>query len=323
MQMVVNELSAKFPSSSAADARDVMESFVNTYFRVKEIIHNDMILVDRDYESFLLAPGYRIEQWRNDRTVDMEIKRRFRSMLNRSGAYNSEEFRREHEEMLCAEFQLEESPLEDKVSIGCQLAYVLDGVAVSFLTDDYWKQPAIKGIYRSLQDTGEIEEEEAEIPNVSCKENIEQFSSNHQKQTDKQNRNQFKSGVDILEHRKELFPNLLFCGSALKQLQHDIGKTEISQVYKKLMELQRAAEKLDGAFNAKVLNHATPESVETLKRFEEEHTFILPDGSSQLFSWHIRFTGSYAGRIFFEPVAGERHIYIGHVGKKLPTVEDH
>ncbi len=323
MQMVVNELSAKFPSSSAADARDVMESFVNTYFRVKEIIHNDMILLDRDYESFLLAPNYRIEQWRNDRTVDMEIKRRFRSMLNRSAGYNSEEFRLEHEEMLCAEFQLGGSPLEDKLSIGCQLAYEMDGVAVSFLTDDYWERPMIKGVYRSLQGTGEIKEEEAEIANVSCEKNIAQFRSDYQQQEDEQNRSQFKSGADILEHRKELFPNLLFCGSALKQLQHDIGTAEISQVYKKLMELQRAAEKLDGVFNAKVLNHATPESVETLKRFEEEHTFILPDGSSQLFSWHIRFTGSYAGRIFFEPVAGERHIYIGHVGKKLPTVEDH
>lgn len=46
MQMVINELSARFPGESVAEARDMMEMFVNTYFRMKDMIQNDVILLD-------------------------------------------------------------------------------------------------------------------------------------------------------------------------------------------------------------------------------------------------------------------------------------
>lgn len=318
MQMVINELSARFPGESVAEARDMMEMFVNTYFRMKDMIQNDVILLDQEYVSFLLAPNYRIEQWRNDAEVDIEVKRRFRSLIQHSAVYNSEDFQMEHEEMICSEFRHQE-----RESRGCQLAYELEGVAVSFLSDDFWKSPVIEGIYRNIEDDGEIIEIEAEVRNVSCKENIDIFEQYYRQRSDIYNRKTFKSGNDILENKDALFPNLIFCDTALRQLRYDVGSSEVSQVYKKLMELQREAELLNGPFRAEYLTKATPESSITLQQFEEEHTFRLPDGRNQIFSWHIRFTGSYAGRIFFEPVSGQNQIYIGHIGQKLPTARYH
>ena len=95
MQMILNELSARFPVPSVESGKQIMDIFLNTCFRVKTIIHNDSILLDQDYRSFELASGYRIEQWRNDPTVDVESKRRFRVLLNKSVVYNSEEFDQE------------------------------------------------------------------------------------------------------------------------------------------------------------------------------------------------------------------------------------
>ena len=76
-------------------------------------------------------------------------------------------------------------------------------------------------------------------------------------------------------------------------------------------------------FDENTLTRATPESEATLKQFSQEHTFGLPDGSVKRFSWHVRYTGGYAGRIFFHPVPERKVIYIGHVGHKLPTVKYH
>ena len=89
MQMIVNELSARFPAESIEDGKQMMDSFLRTCFQVKGIIQNDSILMDQDYNSFELAPGYRIEQWRNDPGVDIEDKRRFRFLVNKSVVYNS------------------------------------------------------------------------------------------------------------------------------------------------------------------------------------------------------------------------------------------
>lgn len=61
MQMILNELSAKFPVKSQEDAKHLMENFLETCFEIKRMIHNDSILLDQDYKSFELAHGYRIQ----------------------------------------------------------------------------------------------------------------------------------------------------------------------------------------------------------------------------------------------------------------------
>lgn len=167
MQMILNELSARFPVETQEEGKLLMETFLETYFAVKGIIHNDSILLDKDYRSFELAHGYRIEQWRNDPTVDVEDKRRFRALLNKSAVYNSEEFEQENVLDFRTDFQHKEYS-----SKGCLLAYELDGVAVSFLSSIYWKVPEIGGVYIELSDDGDLKQCQVSIPNVSYQENV-------------------------------------------------------------------------------------------------------------------------------------------------------
>ena len=99
------------------------------------------------------------------------------------------------------------------------------------------------------------------------------------------------------------FPNLIFCENAINGCYKNVGVAEAGQVYKRLLELPKAS----------------PETPLTLEQYETEHTFLLPEGNAQLFSWHTRFTGGYAGRIFFYPDTTQKKMYIGHIGHKLPT----
>ena len=318
MQMILNELSAKFPAESVEVGKRIMDGFLETYFFVKDIIHNDSILLDQDYRSFELAPEYRIEQWRNDPAVDVESKRKLRTILNRSDVYDSEEYRQEAGWDFRTEFQYGEY-----TSKGCQLVYETDGVAVSFLSSEHWKISEIEGTYIELLDSGELKQQPVKIPNVSFEENVLLFKGYYERKKEELRYTDIMSGQDILEHARKLFPNLIFCDNAVQGCKRSVGVSEAGQVYKRLLELQRVAETMSGRFDKNVLPKATPESPATLDRFAVEHSFRLPDGTVKMFSWHTRYTGSYAGRIFFYPVPEEQVIYIGHVGHKLPTVNYH
>ena len=318
MQMILNELSSRFPLESPEDGRQIMGFFLDTCFEVKKMIHNDCILMDQDYQSFELARGYRIEQWRNDKEVDVEQKRKFRTLLNKSVVYHSEEFEQEHPWDFRTEFQHRQCS-----SKGCLLVYEMDGVAVSFLNSEHWKIPEIEDAYIELADDGTLERNLVSIPNVSYTKNVEAFRRYYEQKKEERRYTDILSGQDILRCAKEMFPNLVFCENAMQGCRKNVGVSEVGQVYKRLLELQRAAEGMKGRFDKNILTKATPESEATLKQYSLEHTFRLPDGKIQLFSWHVRYTGGYAGRIFFSPVPKEGIIYVGHIGHKLPTVKYH
>ena len=311
MQMIINDLSAKFPVDTVAEGRQIMDGFLNTYSKVKKIIINDSVLLDQNYCSFELAKNYRIEQWRNDPVVDMETKRRFRSLLNKSVVYNPSEVELE------SEFNLEIQG-EKYISKGCLLAYETDGVTISFLSDDYWKIPEISGNYVAFDEDENLNEEYVQVPNVSCQKNIESFGEKYEEKR-KEWRSEIRSAQDVLKGKDVVFPNLIFCENAIKGCYKNVGVTEAGQVYKRLLELQTAAEKMENQFDKNLLTKASPETPQTLEQYETEHTFLLPEGNAQLFSWHTRFTGGYAGRIFFYPDIKQKKIYKGHIGHKLPT----
>lgn len=318
MQLVVNDLSARFPCQDIRRGQEMMEKFIETYYLVKNVVDNDSLILDQDYCSFELAPDYRFEQWLNDGKIDIELKRKFRRMLNHSNTFDSEEFEQEHQWRLEAEFYCGEL-----VSRSCQLAYEMQGALISFLSEPYWENEIVQGIYTYLDGLGELISEAALIPNVSQKKNAAAFCKRQEQDRALRQRKNIRSGMDIFICRDEMFPNLVFCNNALRQLQNEIGGTEAWQVFRRLVELQAVASRMNGKFDCGQLTHATPETPTTLQMFEEEHKIMLPNGVKQVFSWHVRFTGGYGGRIFFEPVPQESVIYIGHIGKKLPTARFH
>lgn len=128
---------------------------------------------------------------------------------------------------------------------------------------------------------------------------------------------------DIYDNRKLLFSRLDFCGKAIEQLEKG-GTTNVAQIFDRLTELNRYAEESWGKGEKFRVDHlcdttslnASPESDATLNdsHLRNLRKFRLPDGSSPVFSLHLKF-GDY--RIHFLPADGK--IYVGYIGPHLPT----
>lgn len=312
MYLILNDLSSQFPVTDLYQARAVMRSFLQAYQAARKVTGSSNLILDKDYNSILLSTGYCIGQWRNDCTVDTEDKRAFCSLIQRSDTYDS--FPIED----VSEFAVDPDSI---LSTGCLLAYLLPGCCLSFLCDKKWDIPFIEGCYRFLDEAAEqIESRQARVPNIASLETANTFSQIYSEQVKRENRSSFTCGEDILKRTDE-FPNLVFCKSAGDQLMEEHGRHSVNQIAGRLIELQEYFETAVGMFDAQRLRHCTQESEVTLKKYESEHTFLLPNGKNVLFSWHLRFTGEYAGRIFFYPDMTAQKCYIGHIGPKLPTVQ--
>lgn len=316
MQMIFNELSADFPTYTRQEGKDRMFNFLKTYKKMKNIIKNDSVIIDKDYNGIKLSQNYTIYQWREDKSVDEEVKRLFRSFINKATTIDEMDFKENR-----LDLEISELKYEDKNGIGCLIAYETDNLVISFLSQDYWSKEIIEGKYFSLRDNFEYNEpQKVCVQNVSNEENIRIFETNNN-HLNFQEHFEIVSGRDLWDKRETLFPNLIFCENIKSQLTNDTQHFHIAQIFNKLFILDRYFEKYDGNFDKDAIPNTTPESQLTLTQYKQEHKFRTPDGKELIFSWHVRFTGNYDGRIFFYPDNSCNKCYIGHIGRKLPTVK--
>jgi hypothetical protein len=202
------------------------------------------------------------------------------------------------------------------------IAYELQGISISFLSNDFWGAPTITGQVKEINaTTGELKTINVDIPHAS---KTEHFHTNQTWIKSKLSEEKFEivDGKDLWYKKEALFPNLAFCESTRKQLGQLRKKSaELRQIIKHLIVLDEYFAGWNGTFEKDQLSNVDPESDSTLIQYKEEHSFTAPDGRRLLFTWHARFTGGdYEGRIFFEPDPELGKGIIGHIGKKLPTV---
>lgn len=307
MQLVLNELSAEFPLNDEREGKRVMSEFIDTYALASRILKNDRVLLDTNYNGIYLAKNYNIGRWRNDSSVDREQKRIFRSLLNKSLIY---------ENPVKGE---DEIKIEGRTAQGALYAYLNKDCLISFTPDAKWTSDTIYADYIEL-DEEDIRETEVAIPNVANRDTVNSFQRKYKNLLLDDSLDAINVGEDILTHAEDIFANLIFCDTAKRQLKQEKNPVLIRQISKRLLELQKYFESSPGTFDKTKLNHATPESSATLQQYEREHTFHLPSGDYQIFSWHMRFTGSFEGRIFFLPDIPNSKCYIGHIGGKLKNV---
>ncbi|RKI41924.1 hypothetical protein D7V86_08190 [bacterium D16-51] len=307
MQLVLNELSVEFPLEDEYEGKRVMTRFLCTYRLIKKILKNDRILLDTNYNGIYLASGYNISKWRNDPSVDMDEKRLFRSLINRSLVYHKEDV------------EEEEVHIDGQDSKGALLAYLNEDCLISFDTNNKWKTDTI---YAKLLWLGEedVEEKYIKLPNIVDEDTVCSFEQKYFDKLADDLREKIVVGEDILKNAAQVFSSLIFCRTAERQLRQLKDPVSVRQICKRLLELQEYFAARPKVFDKNQLNHATPESDITLQYYSREHTFQLPDGQYQVFSWHMRFTGNMAGRIFFFPDIQNSKCYIGHIGGKLKTV---
>ncbi|MBR4761559.1 MAG: hypothetical protein IK086_02855 [Clostridia bacterium] len=134
----------------------------------------------------------------------------------------------------------------------------------------------------------------------------------------------YPTSKELIKNLFNIFPNLCFHETALKQLESEIYQSGYKQLLTKLQLMNEYFEKMDtNCFQKEKFPPRTisEESKATLDRFEADYTFCF-EGKKYLIKYHIRYTGNSKGRIYFVPLEKERKGLIYSLTTKLPTVSE-
>lgn len=209
---------------------------------------------------------------------------------------------------------------EKGVGIGLLTAYENAATCISFVYDSFWEDYIIQCKYYSLSENKDYA---VIIPNLSkpdhLKENYKQIQALKERQlTD------IRTPAQLLAKIDSLFPSLIFHDNALKQLKNEVQVQHIGAICDKLMMLENYFSHWDGdkfdetAFPTKCIS---PQSKETLERFQGQHTYSFPNRQI-IVSYHIRYTGNIPGRIYFYPDNTIRKAYVCSLTTKLSSVSN-
>jgi len=124
------------------------------------------------------------------------------------------------------------------------------------------------------------------------------------------------------ENRERLFSNLILCGKVESQIQNIGNSSHFNQVISRLKELDNYLETWNkGRFSYKDVNLKTnlrisPESTQTMGRYQNQRTFTLPNLGVTVCELHIK-TGEF--RFHFYADETTRKVYIPYIGGHLDT----
>lgn len=277
---------------------EALKEFLCVY---KELIYKykvEGIFVPDNQERMIRSSIYPLDKWLAE--TDIEYRRMFLSFWDRRIIYHPEEE---------FEFLYNGERIE-----GATEAILSDSFIISPCITETWKVKELEGKFFSLY---EDSEQELTVINVY---NRDQLAQEDLRTMLERHTNITISSYDELWQRREkMFPHLEFCPSVKKNLQ-ELECTYITQVVKKLYELERYCENNEGKpFDKDALSKTTLESEATLQKYRTQHTFYNEDKVPYLASWHMRFTG-IPGRIFFIPDYKEKKMLICYIGEKLKNV---
>jgi hypothetical protein len=312
LDIVLNELSFRAPAPDVASARGWMNGLIQTVIEAIDSGANRVLRAKEDVNSYLLAPGYPVAQWRNDLQVDRDARLYFGRLATMAPVLV--DMPEMYQEFLIREFNH-----GGMTAVGLGAAYLCEWMAVSVLSEDLWGASKVQLGASRILDDGSLISESVSVIHASKAAHVRE----HRDWIKERTRRAIRNGQDFWGRREDLFPSLAFCERVREQLAGlGCGDPLLRQVVKRLDEFEAFCENwTEGNFDASKLPcKATPESPSTLQSYARERTFRCPDGTDRTFTWHVRVTpGSW--RIHFFPLPETQRILIGHIGPKLPTTD--
>jgi hypothetical protein len=310
LEMVLNELSLQL-ADSVLTARQWMSELIQTVISATSQRISRVIRTKTDVFDMILADGYPLRRWLNDREVDLEERRYIGLLTTKTPFWN--ELPELYDRVLEHEFHY-----ENRQALGLGVAYLLESLAVSLPSEGCWNATLLPLNARWIIGNGDIEEGTVCVTHASQPVHMNE----HREWIQDRLRSDVRDGNDLWKRRSELLPSLTFCEAVGPQIQ-DLNPTMLRPVVRRLFELQVYCDGwTEGGFDQSQLPaRATPESRATLEQYGAPRTFLCPDGVERTFSWHVRLT-PHAWRIHFYPDP-QRTMIIGYIGPHLPTVRHH
>jgi hypothetical protein len=315
IEMVFNDLSLEdIKEENKVDkykARKLMSDFVdllstgaNQYGFKRQLRAND------SFFSMKICPEYTIGKWVFDKEI-VKIKEKQQYLLRVATKIPYLNDLEELEDKL----NLCEYALNGKKSIGLGVTHLLGGVAVSINSCETWDCKSLEINFSEINENGDLTDEDTDsIYHASKIEHLERNRSEFNILSLEEISNQ----SDLWNKKERIFPHLDFCPRVEEQI-YSLDIHKLKNVRNKLARLEEyCTDWSAGSFSAHTIGcKCSPESGETLEKYEYEHTFEDEESRKFLFSYHLYFGD---GRIFFYPNESEHRILIGHIGRKLPNV---
>ncbi|MCU5378239.1 hypothetical protein OCA08_13925 [Bacillus cereus] len=313
MDLVLNELSHKTYLGDVESAKKLMNEFIKVLVLINSKGIQPKLRMKTDIYNLYLTQEYPLTKWINDRTVDLDKRRLIMSIITQFPFIDKELESIIYDKVLASDFKFENEVVE-----GLGIAYLLDSIAISLLMDDRWNTAYLSLQMEFIDEEAETFTENIDIRHISTPIHL----TEHEDWISSTRLKNIKTGKELWRKKSTLFPSLVFCEHIEEQITalHE-GQTLFKQILKRLFQLETYFFNWNsGPFlPEKIGSKVTVESQVTLTKYENEHTFLCPDGKERLFSWHSRMT-PFAQRLFFYPCENTRNCFIGHIGKKLPTV---
>lgn len=333
--LIFNELSYPFEDRYKADAG--IKTFIKTFAAASQLGLNQLRLhknIGENLYNLELAPGYYVSHWLHTQTfkhkhavveddeLNDDLRVRFKDILTSSPMItDNEPIEKETNERSTFEIFIQHGEGELKKAEGLGAAFLLDTIALSFLSIDFWDTQKIKKLkHYFIEEDGSDVINFVEVRHASRPE----YMKYHAEWIKKKKRESLKASRDLWERREEFFPHLVLCGSVEQQLTTTIGirSKYFNQIIERLKCLDAFAKDwTTGSFSDKELKryglNVSGESEHTMRRYGRERRFRLPHGGKEFFEKHIK-TGDL--RFHFYPYEESHRIYVGYIGPHLRTV---
>jgi hypothetical protein len=318
--LILNELSLQNPALNEEEAQHRMSEFIKTIKAVKAQGVKVSLRTKENFHTTILAPNYPLRRWLNDNNVDRE-KRLFIKTLATKAPFSTDITNSEIQDIE-NNTSLSEFRHQGETAIGLGVAFILNTIAISLLSQECWNCSRLKLEFRCVnEDDDELICEFVEIIHASRSIHVREHADFIQ-QLQKQICQEVLDGEELWNRKEELFPNLEFCEAVKRQLENiRTGQLELKPVLNILFELQKCCENWEHGYFS-LDGYAIEESGEskpTLDKYTKERTFRCPDGIERVFERHVKLRFCNWRIHFFAEKPGR--VIIGYIGRHLPTMK--
>lgn len=321
--LILNEESVPFEShKDANDKFPVFLKLIDIAFSQRIKLIRTTGKFDTGWFEFPLTHNLVLREWIETKAYDYKAK--VKSIISKTSfpIIPDDEIRilRRYE---LSEFSLTDDNTVPVPSLGAAL--LLNQLAISFYSNEYWREARINiQHYEIAETTGEDEKTtNANVNNISTIENW----GIHFEKIDKQRKESVRNGKELWDNRDDWFPNIVFCGETDNQLRafsFSKGvKTKTWEVLEKLNDFCSENNNA-GTFTISNLIEKTgldisleSETVRNNSKLKQLREFRKPNGNKEYFEWHIKNISNI--RLYFQLNITEAQIFVGYIGKHLPT----
>lgn len=288
----------------------------------------DVMRTKYDFSQHELYPGYSIGRAlaRDNRDIPDSVRQVIKSRASKGQYLEGIQDIIEENGLFEQAGTIFEYRYDGEIVHGLGAAILLRGIGVSLPTEVCWQTHEIELAVQIIQNDAAQETKET-VKHISQVAHL----VNHQPWLNETYG--IRSGQVLETRLRALFPHLVFCDNARRQIRAlNVGFERIQQIIDRLNDLDTYCENwADGAgFNIFTLNQitaASDESNQTMQQYGDKRRFRCPDGEYRTFSHHLKdLQDNWRIHIWadedglFPAPNNKRSILVGYVGSHLVTV---